>query len=101
VKDTLKGILREEAPFAILFDPDGDGVVRAKFGTNLFPETWFIDKRGVIRARFDGGRDWANPAILELIDQLRDGTYCPLRVDKKVDRENAEAERLCSPLSGG
>jgi peroxiredoxin len=101
VKDTLKSVLREEPPFAVLFDPDGDGVVMGKFGTRLFPETWLIDKRGVVRARFDGGRDWANPAVVELVDQLREGTYCPLSVDKKLDKEGVEAERVCAPLSGG
>ena len=101
VTDTLKSVLRAEPPFTILFDPDGDNVVNGKFGTHLFPETWLIDKRGVVRARFDGGRDWANPAIVELVDQFREGTYCPLHVDKRVDKEGTEADRLCAPLSGG
>ena len=61
VKDTLTGVLREPPPFSILFDPDGRNVVYGKFGTRLFPETWIIDKRGVVRARFDGGRDWRTP----------------------------------------
>ena len=101
VKDTLKSVLREEPPFSVLFDPDGDGVVNGKFGTRLFPETWLIDKRGVVRARFDGGRDWANPAVVELVDQLRDGTYCPLSEDKKVDKTGEASARMCEPLSGG
>src|SRR5580698_6578348 len=33
VADTLKSVLREEPPFRILFDPDGDNVVGGKFGT--------------------------------------------------------------------
>jgi peroxiredoxin len=101
VADTLKSVLREPPPFPVLFDPDGDNVVMGKFGTRLFPETWLIDKRGVIRARFDGGRDWSSSALVELVDQLRDGTYCPLHVDKRVDKEGLEAERVCAPLSGG
>jgi peroxiredoxin len=101
VADTLKSVLREEPPFPVLFDPDGDKVVMGKFGTRLFPETWLIDKRGVIRARFDGGRDWSSSALVELVDQLRDGTYCPLHIDKRVDKEGLEAERVCAPLSGG
>jgi peroxiredoxin len=101
VADVLKSVLREEVPFPVLFDPDGEKVVTGKFGTHLFPETWLIDKRGVIRARFDGGRDWANPAVVELIDQLREGTYCPLHEDKGVDREGKEAEQFCAPLVGG
>jgi peroxiredoxin len=101
VRDTLKGVLRNEPPFSILFDPDGEGVVRAKFGTHLFPETWLIDQKGMIRARFDGGRDWSNPAVVELVDQVREGTYCSMHIDKKVDRDGVELERVCQPLSGG
>jgi peroxiredoxin len=101
VADTLKSVLRAAPPFSVLFDPDGENVVMGKFGTRLFPETWLIDKRGVIRARYDGGRDWSNPEVVELVDQLRDGTYCPLRVDKRVDKDGVEAERVCAPLSGG
>jgi peroxiredoxin len=101
VADTLKSVLRAEPPFRILFDPDGDNVVTGKFGTRLFPETWLIDKRGVVRARFDGGRDWANPAVVELVGQLAEGTYCPLHVDKRVDKEGDETDRVCAPLSGG
>ena len=39
--------------------------------------------------------------MVELVDQLREGTYCPLSLDKRVDKEGAEAERVCSALSGG
>ncbi len=55
VKDVLKSVIKESPPpFEVLFDPDGDEVVDKKFGTHLFPETWIIDPRGVVRARFDG-----------------------------------------------
>jgi len=50
----------------VLFDPD-KAVVRGKFGTRLYPETWVIDPEGVIRVRIDGGRDWASPVALEMI----------------------------------
>ncbi len=101
VADTLKSVLREDPPFTILFDPDGEKVVSAKFGTRLFPETWVIDKRGVVRARFDGGREWSNPAVIELVDQLRGGEFCSLRVDKRADRDGAQVAKFCDPLSGG
>ena len=99
VADTLKSVLREEPPFAVLFDPDGEKVVSAKFGTKLFPETWIIDKRGVVRARFDGGREWSNPAVVELVDQLRGGEYCPLHTPVVGAAEHVA--KFCEPLSGG
>jgi peroxiredoxin len=99
VRDTLRGVLGGEAPFPVLFDPDGTNVVNGKFGTHLFPETWIIDKNGIIRARFDGGREWTNPAVVELIDQLRAGDFCPLKVDKRNDTSDA-SKRFCDALSG-
>jgi peroxiredoxin len=53
----------------ILFDPDRS-VVERRYGTRLFPETWIIDPRGVIRARFDRTLDWTNPALLSFVRSL-------------------------------
>ena len=97
VRATLKSILREEAPFEILFDPDAK-VVAGKFGTRLYPETWIVDKRGVIRARFDGARAWSNPAVVELIDQVRVGGYCP--IDIREGRPTGEGARVCADFGG-
>jgi peroxiredoxin len=51
----------------VLFDPD-KRVVRDKYGTRFYPETWLIDARGVIRFRVDGARDWSDPAALAAIE---------------------------------
>ncbi|MCA9581969.1 MAG: TlpA family protein disulfide reductase, partial [Myxococcales bacterium] len=50
----------------VLFDPDKK-VVLEKFGTRLYPETWIVDKEGVIRFRYDGGRDWSSAVILDVL----------------------------------
>ena len=97
VKPTLATVLREDPPFTVLFDPDAK-IVREKYGTRLFPETWFIDKRGVIRARFDGAREWANPLIVDYIDALRRGDYCSVKIDGPS--LNGKAARLCSEMTG-
>jgi peroxiredoxin len=101
VRDTLGSMFGKKLPFPVLFDPDGDGVVRGKFGTKLFPETWIIDKKGVIRARFDGGRDWSSATMVELIDQIREGGYCPLAVNKDHESTLEAADRICQPMTGG
>jgi peroxiredoxin len=98
VRDTLKALLREDPPFPILFDPD-DKTVREVYGTRLFPETWIIDKEGVIRARFDGAREWNSSAAVELVEQIRSGGYCPL--DVKQGHAQGEGSRLCESLTGG
>ncbi len=96
--DTLKSVLREEAPFPVLMDPDAK-IVRGKFGTSLYPETWIIDKDGIIRARFDGAREWSSATVVELVNQIRGGGYCP--VQAKDNKFVGEGVRICEGLSGG
>ena len=97
VKPTLQTVLRGEAPFRVAFDPDAN-IVNGKYGTHLFPETWIIDPRGVIRARFDGGRDWTNPLVVNYIDSLRNGDYCP--VDISGGKLAGKAGRICEEMTG-
>jgi hypothetical protein len=52
----------------VLFDPERQ-VVTERYGTEMFPETYLIDSEGVIRARFDGERDWTSPHVLQLIER--------------------------------
>jgi peroxiredoxin len=75
-RDTLRSVLGGgDAPFEVLIDAEG-GVVGDKYGTKLFPETWFIDQQGVIRARFDGGRSWASPLTIDLAESLSNPLQC-------------------------
>jgi thiol-disulfide isomerase/thioredoxin len=97
VKPTLQTVLRGDPPFEILFDPDS-AIVRDKFGTRLFPETWFVDKEGIIRARFDGAREWANPLVVDFIDALRRGDYCSVKIDGKA--MGGKAARVCGEMAG-
>jgi peroxiredoxin len=76
----LKTTLREKAPFPVLLDPEAN-VVRDQYGTHLFPETWIIDPQGVIRARFDGARDWSNSMVLDLIDSFERPLTCDIEFD--------------------
>jgi len=54
----------------LVFDPSR-GVVERLYGTRLFPETWVIDPRGVIRARFDRTLDWRSPTFVQYVTSLR------------------------------
>jgi thiol-disulfide isomerase/thioredoxin len=99
VKDTLRSVLREPPTFETYIDPDA-AVVHGKFGTDLFPETWIVDANGIIRARFDGGRDWSNAAVVELVDEIRGGAYCPLSIRQGKLSSSADAVRLCQSVSG-
>lgn len=53
-----------------VIDPER-AVVSGAFGTRLFPETWIVDREGVIRFRYDGARDWSEPVVLDLIRRYR------------------------------
>ncbi len=96
--DVIKAVLKEEPPFPILMDPELT-VVRDKFGTSLYPETWIIDKDGVIRARFDGAREWSSATVVELVNQIRAGGYCPAQA--REGKFVGETTRLCEGLTGG
>jgi peroxiredoxin len=76
VRATLQAIFPGgEPPFPILFDPDLQ-VIQGKYGTVLYPETWIIDASRIIRARFDGERNWSTPLAREAIDMLRKPGSC-------------------------
>ena len=66
-----------EPPFAVLLDPEAK-VVGSLFGTKLYPETWLIDPAGVIRMRFDGGRDWSHPLVLDVARMVARPGACPV-----------------------
>lgn len=96
---TLKSVLRGDPPFTVLMDPEAKSVVGPKFGTSLYPETWIIDKSGVIRARFDGGREWSNATVVEMVEQIRGGGYC--EVEAREGRFVGKDAHVCDSLSGG
>ncbi|HEX2871174.1 MAG TPA: TlpA disulfide reductase family protein [Polyangiaceae bacterium] len=82
-RDTMKSVLGGgDPPFEVLIDADSK-IVGDKYGTKLFPETWFIDGQGVIRARFDGGRSWASPMIIDLAQSLSNPVQCEVAFDAR------------------
>jgi thiol-disulfide isomerase/thioredoxin len=76
VNETVSSVLGGPSPFPVLLDP-GAQVVTGEFGTELFPETWLIAPDGIIRARFDGPRDFTSPVVMDLIESLLLPTACP------------------------
>jgi peroxiredoxin len=97
IRPTLQTVLREEPPFRVLFDPESR-VVGNKYGTHLYPETWFIDKRGVIRARFDGAREWNTSLMINYIDALSRGDYCAVKIDGPT--LGGAAGKICEEMTG-
>ena len=85
VRDTLKVLLNSDIPFPVLFDPDGK-VVRERYGTRLYPETWVIDPKGIIRARFDGARNWSVSLPVEIGEMVQKPSGCPVEFFKGAPR---------------
>jgi peroxiredoxin len=85
VRDALKVALNGDPPFPVLFDPESK-VVLDKYGTQLFPETWIIDPNGIIRARFDGARDWSNSLAIDVGEMVSRWGGCPVEIFKGQPR---------------
>lgn len=94
IKNVLLASFPDGSPpnFIIAYDRE-NAIVRGKYGTKLFPETWLIDEGGVIRARFDGEPHsgegcesaWNGALLLSAIDSLKGPVKCDLVLDPKVD----------------
>ena len=60
-------------PVAFLSVLDTTGTAHASFGTFRPPETYVIDKAGVIRRKFIGAQDWTGPEIIAALRKLAQG----------------------------
>lgn len=92
-KQTLSTVLPEGVPFEVLLDPEAK-VVTDLYGTKLYPETWFIDPAGVIRARIDGARDYTQPLFVELVESLTAKPSCKIEFNRGAPR--GEDAWLCA-----
>jgi peroxiredoxin len=52
----------------VLFDPGG-GIARL-YGTYKFPETYILDRKGVVRYKAIGPRDWTDPANIQVLRNI-------------------------------
>ncbi len=68
--EAVSPVFESSPRFPVLFDPQKK-VVRELYGTRLYPETWVIDKQGLIRLRLDGKQAWSSPVMLDVLRALR------------------------------
>jgi peroxiredoxin len=52
----------------VLFDPGGD--VARLYGTYKLPETYIVDRQGVVRYKAIGPRDWTDPANIQVLQNI-------------------------------
>jgi peroxiredoxin len=93
ITQTLAQVLPGGVPFDVLIDPDAK-VVTDLYGTKLYPETWFIDENGIIRARIDGARDYSQPLFVEFASTLTTTPACS--IDFQIGRPRGESAWLCA-----
>jgi peroxiredoxin len=93
----------KQPPFVVAYDPESS-IVKGKYGTSLFPETWLIDPEGRIRARFDGvphagdtcEEIWNGPLVLSAIESLKSPLVCDVTIDPRTD---PRPEHLIAPCN--
>jgi peroxiredoxin len=49
---------------------DADQKSNELYGTFKFPETYIIDRRGVVRRKFIGAVDWTEPEVIDFLGKL-------------------------------
>jgi cytochrome c biogenesis protein CcmG, thiol:disulfide interchange protein DsbE len=49
---------------------DPDQKANSLYGTFKFPETYIVDRNGIVRRKFIGAVDWTEPDVLEYLSKL-------------------------------
>jgi len=49
---------------------DPDQKANNLYGTFKFPETYIIDRKGIVRRKFIGAVDWSQPEIVDFLNKL-------------------------------
>ena len=61
-------LLKNNVHIATVRDPDGK--VNALYGTAQIPETYIIDRQGILRRKFVSAQNWTSPEILTYLSKL-------------------------------
>ncbi len=61
---------RNRLTLPVLLDPGGS--VAKSYGTFKFPETYLLDRSGIVRYKVIGPADWSNPANVKAIRDMID-----------------------------
>jgi peroxiredoxin len=49
---------------------DPEMAVASLYGTSIYPETYLIDREGVVRRKYIGGDNWMRPEIVNYLRSL-------------------------------
>jgi len=71
--DQYRKFLRDH-PMNVITVNDQEQKSSSKYGTTGWPETYIIDRKGVVRRKFVGPVEWTNPEIVAYLEKLRTET---------------------------
>lgn len=75
-RSDLEGFVREyKMPFAVLHDAENQ--VARKYGVFRYPETFLIDRQGLVRHHMVGAVDWMAPSMLRTVEGMLDEQKVP------------------------
>jgi len=58
------------APVSFDFLSDATGHVQQRYGANRLPDTFIVDRKGIIRQRVTGGIEWDAPKVVSYLKSL-------------------------------
>jgi len=67
-KDAVQKFFKGNNDLPTCLDPDGK--VSQLYGTTGVPETFIVDKQGIIQKKVVGGMDWGTPEVISYLDDL-------------------------------
>jgi peroxiredoxin len=59
---------KHQLTFPALLDPEG--TIKTLYGVTGVPESYIVDKQGILIEKIIGGRDWATPETFRFFEQL-------------------------------
>ncbi len=68
--DVLNFIEKEHIPFPIYWDKGGKQAAAPILGTFKYPETYVINRRGVLVEKVIGGFPWASPQMVSVLNTI-------------------------------
>ena len=71
--DQYRKFLRDH-PMNVITVNDQEQKSSSKYGTTGWPETYIIDRKGIVRRKFVGAVEWTNPEIVAYLEKLRTET---------------------------
>ena len=69
-QDAYQKFLKDHGVTAITAIRDGAQRVNDIYGTHMFPETYIIDRNGVLQRKIIGPTDWTAPDMIDYLSRL-------------------------------